>query len=274
MIDYVGNSENINPPNLQLLKSTAVPGNKETSQKKTASASLSLSQLKGFLYEEISENKNYPLLSIGCFQYALPPLQNQLSSPAFQGNYMNWYYYMHSTQSIYQNMYNLILQNYMKAMQNMPQFQYNLNNYPLHPTYPNQFNYNNYSFTGKIVNPIGKGEYWVSSEFGVQRPGHTHKGTDLAANYGTPVRACTDGIIEYTGYDKGYGNWIELRHSDGSSSRYGHLSAILVNTGSKIPAGTIIGKVGSSGISTGPHLHFEWRENNGQATNPRFRVNC
>jgi len=100
-----------------------------------------------------------------------------------------------------------------------------------------------------------------------------HEGVDFAAPYGTPVRATADGIVTRAGReDGGYGNLIELRHANGIRTRYGHLSAFArgLRTGERIDQGETIGFVGSTGLSTGPHLHYEFLVN-GHATNPQRR---
>ena len=86
-----------------------------------------------------------------------------------------------------------------------------------------------------------------------------HPGIDLAAPTGSPVFACTSGVIKEINYSHVYGNYIILLHQDGKESLYGHLSKVLVNLHDKIKSGKIIGEVGSTGLSTGPHLHFEIR---------------
>ncbi|MEL6383094.1 MAG: peptidoglycan DD-metalloendopeptidase family protein [Cyanobacteria bacterium J06626_18] len=88
-----------------------------------------------------------------------------------------------------------------------------------------------------------------------------HSGTDLGAPTGTPVLAAKDGEVSVADYLGGYGNTVILRHEDGTQeTRYAHLSQILVNTGEKVKQGEVVGLVGSTGNSTGPHLHFELRE--------------
>lgn len=87
-----------------------------------------------------------------------------------------------------------------------------------------------------------------------------HSGTDLGADQGTPVIAVTDGKVATADYLGGYGLTVILRHeNDTQESLYAHLSQILVQPGEEVPQGTVIGLVGSTGNSTGPHLHFEWR---------------
>jgi murein DD-endopeptidase MepM/ murein hydrolase activator NlpD len=86
-----------------------------------------------------------------------------------------------------------------------------------------------------------------------------HAGLDFVAATGTEVRATAPGVVVSAGWSGGYGKMIEIRHANGVSTRYGHLSAVLVQRGENIGAGTAIGRVGSTGRSTGPHLHYETR---------------
>ena len=88
-----------------------------------------------------------------------------------------------------------------------------------------------------------------------------HKGTDLAAPCGTPVVAATDGTVEEADYAGSYGNWILLGSSDGIQTGYAHNSDLLVNVGDTVAAGDLIALVGSTGASSGCHLHFETRVN-------------
>jgi murein DD-endopeptidase MepM/ murein hydrolase activator NlpD len=114
----------------------------------------------------------------------------------------------------------------------------------------------------------------VSSRFGgryhpILRAWRSHQGTDYAAGYGTPVRATADGIVTKAGREGGYGNLIELRHANGIHTRYGHLSAFGKGmfVGARVRQGEWVGYVGSTGLSTGPHLHYEFIVN-GRAKNP------
>jgi murein DD-endopeptidase MepM/ murein hydrolase activator NlpD len=94
-----------------------------------------------------------------------------------------------------------------------------------------------------------------------------HKGMDFKAKYGVDVFASASGVVLFAGVSGGYGNLVQLRHANGYTTYYGHLSAILVKQGQKVRRGTRIGKVGTSGRVTGPHLHFEIRKN-GKPVNP------
>lgn len=90
-----------------------------------------------------------------------------------------------------------------------------------------------------------------------------HAGTDYAADRGTPVLASGDGIVARAGWQSGLGNMVELRHRNGISTRYGHLQGIArgIRAGSRVGQGEVIGYVGSTGLATGPHLHYEFRVN-------------
>ncbi len=90
------------------------------------------------------------------------------------------------------------------------------------------------------------------------RWGRMHTGIDLAAAYGTPVRAVTEGTIIEAGQESGYGNIVKIRHADGVVTYYAHLSRILTYSG-HVNAGEVIAREGNTGHSTGPHLHFEVR---------------
>ncbi len=94
-----------------------------------------------------------------------------------------------------------------------------------------------------------------------------HKGIDFAAPTGTPIRATGDGVIEFAGSAGGYGNLVVVRHGPVYSTAYAHMSRIAARRGAHVAQGDIIGYVGSTGWSTGPHLHYEFRVNN-QARNP------
>src|SRR6266702_2784992 len=115
----------------------------------------------------------------------------------------------------------------------------------------------------------------ISSRFGgrfhpILKRWRTHEGTDYAAGYGTPVRATADGIVTEAGRNGGYGNLIEIRHANGIRTRYGHLSKFAkgLHVGQRIRQEETIGYVGSTGLSTGPHLHYEFLVN-GRPTNPQ-----
>lgn len=111
-----------------------------------------------------------------------------------------------------------------------------------------------------------KSQYWsapmasnkINSNFGYRRY-RWHHGTDLDLDTGEPIYAVFDGIIRVKKYGRGFGNHIVIRHNNGLETVYGHLSATDVEVGDYVKAGEIIGRGGSTGRSTGPHLHFEIR---------------
>lgn len=86
-----------------------------------------------------------------------------------------------------------------------------------------------------------------------------HQGVDFAGAVGIPIYAAGDGVVQRAGYTSGYGNLVELNHGYGYTTRYGHLSAVNVTEGQRVQRGQLIGALGSSGKSTGPHLHYEVR---------------
>jgi murein DD-endopeptidase MepM/ murein hydrolase activator NlpD len=101
------------------------------------------------------------------------------------------------------------------------------------------------------------------------RWGRIHAGIDIAAPIGTPILAAASGVIEYSQWnDGGYGNMIDIRHADGTITRYAHLNELYVKEGQTVGQGQIIGAMGSTGFSTGPHLHFEIRPNGGSPIDP------
>jgi murein DD-endopeptidase MepM/ murein hydrolase activator NlpD len=107
----------------------------------------------------------------------------------------------------------------------------------------------------------------VSSEYG-PRWGDEHEGIDIAAGSGSPVRAATDGVVKKASWYGGYGNAVIIDHGGGVQTLYGHNSSLSVQPGDRVRAGQVIAKVGSTGDSTGPHLHFEVQVD-GKAVNPR-----
>jgi murein DD-endopeptidase MepM/ murein hydrolase activator NlpD len=91
--------------------------------------------------------------------------------------------------------------------------------------------------------------------------GAFHSGVDIGSNYGTPIIAPADGVVTFTDQLGGYGKAIMIDHGHGISTRYGHLSGFAVTAGQSVHRGDVIGYVGASGRSTGPHLHYEVRIN-------------
>jgi murein DD-endopeptidase MepM/ murein hydrolase activator NlpD len=95
-----------------------------------------------------------------------------------------------------------------------------------------------------------------------------HSGVDYAARYGTPIYAVSDGTISYAGRHGGHGKYVRIDHGGGTATGYAHMSRIAVSSGSRVSAGQVIGYVGSTGLSTGPHLHFEVYRG-GRTVNPQ-----
>ena len=110
----------------------------------------------------------------------------------------------------------------------------------------------------------------ITSRFGnresIRSYGHT--GLDIAAPAGTPIKAAADGTVTFSGYSGGYGYVVKMSHGNGIETYYGHCSALYVSAGEKVEAGDTIAAVGSTGNSTGNHLHFEVRVN-GSEVNPQ-----
>lgn len=101
------------------------------------------------------------------------------------------------------------------------------------------------------------------------RWGRMHRGVDIAAPVGTPIVAAAPGVVERSGWNSGgYGNLVDIRHPDGSLTRYAHNSRLLVRPGQRVAQGEQIAEMGSTGYSTGPHLHFEIHASGGGTVNP------
>jgi murein DD-endopeptidase MepM/ murein hydrolase activator NlpD len=113
---------------------------------------------------------------------------------------------------------------------------------------------------------------WETSGYGMRRHpvlGYTrmHRGIDFHAPYGSPIYAVTDGVVEFAGRHGGHGNFVKLGHGGGLETGYAHMSRIAVSAGQHVRRGQVIGYVGSTGLSTGPHLHYEMYRN-GATVNP------
>ena len=113
----------------------------------------------------------------------------------------------------------------------------------------------------------------ISSGFGYRRDpfrgtAAMHSGLDFRAPMGSPIHAAADGRVAFVGWKNGYGKVVEIDHGAGLVTRYAHMSRFNAQVGAKVTAGDVIGAIGSTGRSTGPHLHFEVRINN-NAVNPR-----
>lgn len=116
----------------------------------------------------------------------------------------------------------------------------------------------------------------ISSRYGANESirNHTHKGLDIAASNGTPIKAAADGVVTYAQYNSGgYGNLVKISHGNGVESYYGHCSKLYVKVGQTVKAGDTIAAVGSTGNSTGNHLHFEIRINGTQVDPQNYLYN-
>lgn len=111
---------------------------------------------------------------------------------------------------------------------------------------------------GSRVGPIEGGYEW-------------HQGIDIAVDFGAPVYASAAGKVEQAGWNGGYGRYVRIDHGNGYESAYGHMSSIAVEAGQQVSKGEIIGFVGSSGYSTGPHVHYEVLVD-GQAVDPYYML--
>jgi murein DD-endopeptidase MepM/ murein hydrolase activator NlpD len=116
---------------------------------------------------------------------------------------------------------------------------------------------------GRITSPYG---YRVSPFTGNRT---FHSGMDIGSPLGTPIRAAMAGLVTAAGYDATFGNYVVISHHAGYRTMYGHMNAIRVKAGAYVGAGDLIGTVGSTGLSTGAHLHFTVYKN-GRTTNPRL----
>ncbi len=124
--------------------------------------------------------------------------------------------------------------------------------------------------------PITRG--WLSSYFGLRTDPFTgrrahHNGIDFAGKFDSDIVSVAAGVVTYAGKRSGYGRLVEINHGNGYSTRYGHAHEILVKVGDTIKKGQLIAKMGSSGRSTGPHVHFEVLYN-GRAVNPKKYIHA
>lgn len=122
------------------------------------------------------------------------------------------------------------------------------------------------------------GRYWLSSPYGWRDSPFNagkrtfHGGLDMAISSGTPIYAALDGKVTATGYNATYGNYVIITHHSGYKTLYGHMSSINCKKGNFVYTTTMIGRVGSTGMSTGPHLHFTVYKN-GKTVNPSLLIN-
>lgn len=124
--------------------------------------------------------------------------------------------------------------------------------------------YNNTPLGLALIKPI---EGIITSRFGNRSRG-LHTGLDIAASGGTPIKCVATGVVTYAGYKGSYGNLVVVSHGNGIETYYAHCRAIYVNAGDSVGQGTVLGGVGTTGNSTGNHLHLEIRVN-GVAKNPQ-----
>ncbi|MCE3236163.1 MAG: family metallopeptidase [Vampirovibrio sp.] len=106
----------------------------------------------------------------------------------------------------------------------------------------------------KLLKPVQNA--MITSPFGF-RWGRPHQGIDMAAPVGTPIMSAEQGKVVYSGWKQGYGNFVAIDHGHGYTTHYAHCSKVLVHSGQAVKKGQLIAKVGNTGHSTGPHLHFE-----------------
>lgn len=130
------------------------------------------------------------------------------------------------------------------------------------------------AFSGRFAMPVRGAR--ISSGYGYRHHPilgrrKLHTGIDFAASSGTPIYAAAGGVVISSGYRNGYGNTVIIDHGGGIATLYGHCSRLFVSSGQKVSKGTRIAAVGSTGMSTGPHLHFEVRVN-GSPVDPRSRI--
>jgi len=112
--------------------------------------------------------------------------------------------------------------------------------------------------TGEVTSPYGL--RWGGTDF--------HPGMDIANDMGTPIVATADGVVDYAGWNSGgYGNMVDIDHGNGIMTRYGHASQVVVSAGQHVKRGQLIAYMGSTGFSTGPHVHYEVHVN-GNRVNP------
>ena len=129
--------------------------------------------------------------------------------------------------------------------------------------------------TGSFINPLS-GSHYITSAFGwrihpIFQTEKYHSGIDIAADSGTPIYATDDGTVQTAVYSSSYGNYVVINHGNGYTTLYAHMSSMAVSAGQTVSQGDVIGYVGSTGWSTGPHLHYEVTLN-GTRQNPENYV--
>lgn len=118
-----------------------------------------------------------------------------------------------------------------------------------------------------LLDPLGEQSYRISSSFGrrqdpITKQAKDHNGIDLASSYACKVYSTASGSVIFSGHKGGYGKCIIIKHRYGFSTYYAHMTYLYVSNGAKVKAGDVIGFVGSTGRSTGNHLHYEIRKHN------------
>lgn len=126
--------------------------------------------------------------------------------------------------------------------------------------------------TPSILPSVG----WITSYFGIRISPYSggrkmHEGLDVGAPFGTPIIAPADGIITFAGHKPGFGNFVQIDHGYGIETIYAHAQKVIAKNGEKVKRGALVATVGSTGYSTGPHLHYEVRVN-GVAVDPLYFV--
>lgn len=111
--------------------------------------------------------------------------------------------------------------------------------------------------TGEVTSGFG----WRSSPWESESGNEMHPGLDIANSMDTPIVATADGVVVQSGWAGGYGNLVQIDHGNGMASLYGHNARLAVNVGDKVKKGQVISYMGSTGRSTGPHVHYEIRVN-------------
>jgi murein DD-endopeptidase MepM/ murein hydrolase activator NlpD len=127
-----------------------------------------------------------------------------------------------------------------------------------------------------IMSPPVRG-YRISSRFGMRRhpvlgTKRLHAGIDYATPSGTPIKAVADGVIIFARKNGGYGNLLIIRHANGETTRYAHLERFLAKVGETVSKGRVVALSDNTGLSSGPHLHFEIRKKNGIPIDPISRL--
>lgn len=127
-----------------------------------------------------------------------------------------------------------------------------------------------------FISPLKGSNFRVSSKFGyrthpVYKTKKFHGGIDLAAPKNTPVYSVKAGVVIHSGFVRGYGNYVIVKHEDGYKSAYAHLNSIKVKKGNLVNEGVVIGSVGKTGTATGYHLHFELIKSN-KKIDPKFLI--